>query len=424
MEKMWTMNDEGRKKEIGKLIRFYRIESYNRTKCKAFLQKNFIIENDTYISSRKTLINIENGIPSRCNEYYYKYAEKIDKNIVFSRKLEKIFDKIIDLIFNNLNGDKNEEELIKQYKILDKYMNYENFLYYEEMKKIIDLLYYKITKNRIIGVNDYIYLSKLKAVFENKILQLILFLISEFELYFSIKSTLASFFENKDEIDSSYIQYVTLINYYMSIYDLKRVKNLLIEFDSKNIGLNTVKRKEYIRMVKLFLNINSQSIKIKNLDIMKENSKNSFENVCSLHYYSIYLILKNELEDAIKILEDLLAIQRGIYSFPTTIYLLIALNLQKEKNITKIKKCIVYLKKISNTIFVMFNFIISYFDMVYLDNIDEKDSGEYIVSNVDCIINSREYYTTIFKHEILDLVSKSKNYKQFYEFNKAMNHIN
>ena len=78
----------------------------------------------------------------------------------------------------------------------------------------------------------------------------------------------------------------------MSIYDLKRVKNLLIEFDSKNIGLNTVKRKEYIRMVKLFLNINSQSIKIKNLDIMKENSKNSFENVCSLHYYSIYLILK------------------------------------------------------------------------------------------------------------------------------------
>lgn len=265
---------------------------------------------------------------------------------MFSRKLEKIFDKIIDLIFNNLNGDKNEEELIKQYKILDKYMNYENFLYYEEMKKIIDLLYYKITKNRIIGVNDYIYLSKLKEVFENKILQLILFLISEFELYFSIKSTLASFFENKDEIDSSYIQYVTLINYYMSIYDLKRVKNLLIEFDSKNIGLNTVKRKEYIRMVKLFLNINSQSIKIKNLDIMKENSKNSFENVCSLHYYSIYLILKNELEDAIKILEDLLAIQRGIYSFPTTIYLLIALNLQKEKNITKIKKCIVYLKKI------------------------------------------------------------------------------
>ena len=395
MEKMWTMNDEGRKKEIGKLIRFYRIESYNRTKCRAFLQKNFIIENDTYISSRKTLINIENGIPSRCNEYYYKYAEKIDKNIVFSRKLEKIFDKIIDLIFNNLNGDKNEEELIKQYKILDKYMNYENFLYYEEMKKIIDLLYYKITKNRIIGVNDYIYLSKLKEVFENK-----------------------------DEIDSSYIQYVTLINYYMSIYDLKRVKNLLIEFDSKNIGLNTVKRKEYIRMVKLFLNINSQSIKIKNLDIMKENSKNSFENVCSLHYYSIYLILKNELEDAIKILEDLLAIQRGIYSFPTTIYLLIALNLQKEKNITKIKKCIVYLKKISNTIFIMFNFIISYFDMVYLDNIDEKDSGEYIVSNVDCIINSREYYTTIFKHEILDLVSKSKNYKQFYEFNKAMNHIN
>lgn len=95
MEKMWTMNDEGRKKEIGKLIRFYRIESYNRTKCRAFLQKNFIIENDTYISSRKTLINIENGIPSRCNEYYYKYAEKIDKNIVFSRKLEKIFDKII-----------------------------------------------------------------------------------------------------------------------------------------------------------------------------------------------------------------------------------------------------------------------------------------------------------------------------------------
>ena len=71
------------KKEIGKLIRFYRIESYNRTKCRAFLQKNFIIENDTYISSRKTLINIENGIPSRCNEYYYKYAEKIDKNIVF-----------------------------------------------------------------------------------------------------------------------------------------------------------------------------------------------------------------------------------------------------------------------------------------------------------------------------------------------------
>ena len=96
-----------------------------------------------------------------------------------------------------------------------------------------------------------------------------------------------------------------------------------------------------------------------------------------------------------------MAIQRGIYSFPTTIYLLIALNLQKEKNITKIKKCIVYLKKISNTIFIMFNFIISYFDMVYLDNIDEKDSGEYIVSNVDCIINSREYYTTIFKHEIL-----------------------
>ena len=35
---------------------------------------------------------------------------------MFSRKLEKIFDKIIDLIFNNLNGDKNEEELIKQYK--------------------------------------------------------------------------------------------------------------------------------------------------------------------------------------------------------------------------------------------------------------------------------------------------------------------
>ena len=73
----------------------------------------------------------------------------------------------------------------------------------------------------------------------------------------------------------------------------------------------------------------------------------------------------------------------------------------------------------------MFNFIISYFDMVYLeDNIDEKDSGEYIVSNVECIINSREYYATIFKHEILDLVSKSKNYKQFYEFNKAMNRIN
>ena len=158
---------------------------------------------------------------------------------------------------------------------------------------------------------------------------------------------------------------------------------------------------------------------------MKENSKNSFENVCSLHYYSIYLILKNELEDAIKILENLLTIQRGIYSFPTIIYLLIALNLQKEKNITKIKKCLVYLKKISNTIFVMFNFIISYFDMVYLeDNIDEKDSGEYIVSNVECIINSREYYATIFKHEILDLVSKSKNYKQFYEFNKAMNRIN
>ena len=112
-------------------------------------------------------------------------------------------------------------------------MNYENFLYYEEMKKIIDLLYYKITKNRIIGVNDYIYLkSKLKRFLKIKYYNLILFLISEFELYFSIKSTLASFFENKDEIDSSYIQYITLINYYMSIYDLKQ-KNLLIEFDSK-----------------------------------------------------------------------------------------------------------------------------------------------------------------------------------------------
>ena len=425
MEKIVMMNDEGRKKEIGKLIKHYRIALYNKTKNKKFLQKNFIMENCWFISSRKTLINIENGIPSRCNEYYYKYAEKIKKNIIFSRKLEKIFDTMVNLILNNLNGDQNKKELITQYKILDEYMNYEDLLYYGEMKRLIDILYHRITRNQIIDVSDYIFLSELKEVFEEKTLQLILFLISEFELYFSIKSTITKYFENNDKINCNYIQYVTLINYYLSVNDLKNAKNLILEFDKKNIGMNKLKKNEYIRMVKLFLNINSQSVKVRNLDTLKENSKNSFENVCSLQYYSIYLILKNKIENAIKLLEYLLTIQGGIYSFPTILYLLVALNLQKNKNIDKIKKYILYLKKLSNDIFVVFNFIISYFDMIYLeDNIDEKDSGQYIVSNINYILESRECYTLIFRNELLDLVSKSKNYKQFFEFNKALNHIN
>lgn len=39
MEKMWTMNDEGRKKEIGKLIRFYRIDHIIGQNAEPFYRK-------------------------------------------------------------------------------------------------------------------------------------------------------------------------------------------------------------------------------------------------------------------------------------------------------------------------------------------------------------------------------------------------
>lgn len=414
--------DDGRKKEIGKLIKYYRTGLYNITKDKIYIQKNFIFEKNLQISSRKTLINIENGIQSRCDDYYFRYAEKIDKNIIFSRKIDKIFNICIEQISENLNGLDNKEDIQSQYMKINNSMDYNDILYYDELKLVIDILYNKILYNKILNITEYTLLCNLKNIFENKILILILLLISEFELYYNIKSSLNNIeLINLLELMDNPIAYMTVINHYLASNNICRAKQLALKLKNENI--NHYKINEYLKMVQLFLNIN-KSYKLKNVNKLIDGSRNSFANLCSIQYYTVHLILEHDFEECINILERILMSQKGLMSLPTIVYLLIALNMQDTKNYKKIHNYIKQSKNLLNKKFVLFNLIINYFDMIYVDKcINEKNRGEYILLNIKNIVYEKNYFMDFFKDEMMDLVSKSKNYKQLFEYEMILDKL-
>ena len=434
----FNIDFEYEKKIIGILIGFYRKKLDVKLAFFLINKKNYYheyclackkCENTERICSPKTLYQIEKGFVIKNECFYYRLCENINKKLIFNKAILKKLDNYRELLYNSI-VDFSKQTLFSLLKEIESdILKFKNTIYIEERLTLYrDVINYKL--KRIIpsheSVEIYVLLKDNLAIEDEKIILLLLYDIS-----YKIKNNLI----DRDKIISeSKKYYKDPLFFRMMLFsnvDISIAYSLFEKYEADNFTQLNLYQKytlyEYISFIDINYNCYEKgyhNLK-KCIEIIKEGADFSDYTIknCS-RQMGIVCYLLNKYYESIEYFYSILKYKQ--FSIGLN-YVLLFNCLEKTNQVNKILKIIEEINiatlKNKNEKLIMI-----YYWKKHLVKKHTKpqiaELEDFICEElVNIVVVGGELYERIFKEDLRQYVSITKDYKKFFSFDVAIHKV-